>query len=218
MPLPEASVVLELPAFWRQLWRTPQDWRNRRLWVLDLELTGLDPRRDTIISAGWVTIEQGEMRLSEASHCIFRNPDRTPLNDENVCIHRITEQQQVTGLDLGAWWLTQLLEHQNDLWVMHHAVLDCAFLKNLCRRMGMSWPNPYVLDTLRFEQKRMPATLPGGYDYLNLNACRARYGLPAYRAHHALSDALATAELCLAQIYSRMGEEVTDKALNRAFT
>ncbi|MDZ7811219.1 MAG: hypothetical protein U5L11_15760 [Arhodomonas sp.] len=35
---------------------------------------------------------------------------------------------------------------------------------------------------------------------IRLNDSRARYGLPPYHAHHALVDALATAELFQAQI------------------
>ena len=35
---------------------------------------------------------------------------------------------------------------------------------------------------------------------IRLNASRQRYGLPAYQGHHALVDALATAELLQAQI------------------
>ena len=35
---------------------------------------------------------------------------------------------------------------------------------------------------------------------IRLNASRERYGLPVYQGHHALVDALATAELLQAQI------------------
>ena len=35
---------------------------------------------------------------------------------------------------------------------------------------------------------------------MRLADARRRYGLPAYRAHHALTDALATAELLQAQV------------------
>ena len=39
-----------------------------------------------------------------------------------------------------------------------------------------------------------------GTDAYRLGAARQRYGLPEYRAHDALTDALAAAELFLAQI------------------
>ena len=35
---------------------------------------------------------------------------------------------------------------------------------------------------------------------IRLHTSRARYGLPAYQGHHALVDALATAELLQAQV------------------
>ena len=43
---------------------------------------------------------------------------------------------------------------------------------------------------------------------LTLAACRARYHLPDYRAHNALGDALATAELLLAHLASGAGPRV----------
>jgi DNA polymerase-3 subunit epsilon len=38
---------------------------------------------------------------------------------------------------------------------------------------------------------------------IRLAASRARYGLPRYRLHHALTDALASAELLQAQVADR---------------
>ncbi|MCP1328190.1 3'-5' exonuclease, partial [Halomonas sp. 707D4] len=35
---------------------------------------------------------------------------------------------------------------------------------------------------------------------IRLDASRQRYGLPSYQGHHALTDALATAELFQAQV------------------
>ena len=48
---------------------------------------------------------------------------------------------------------------------------------------------------------------------IRLNASRERYGLPVYQGHHALIDALATAELLQAQIANRYSPETPLKAL-----
>ena len=58
-----------------------------------------------------------------------------------------------------------------------------------------------VADTMAIEHrqlKRRDTAIRAGD--LRLQACRARHNLPAYPAHNALSDALATAELLLAQL------------------
>ena len=85
--------------------------------------------------------------------------------------------------------------------LVHHASLELRFLQRLCR----SWYDTplivHVVDTQvlarrRFERHNRPYRAA----HLRLANLRAAYGLPRYRAHHALSDALATAELFLAML------------------
>ena len=47
---------------------------------------------------------------------------------------------------------------------------------------------------------------------LRLDACRQRYGLPRYKAHHALTDALSSAELLQAQIAYHMDPDANISA------
>ncbi|WP_157954359.1 3'-5' exonuclease [Saccharospirillum mangrovi] len=193
-------------------------WSERRFWVLDLELTGLDSSEGHILSAGWVAIEGGEIQLSQAGHCLFR---QSALMGDDVLdsahLHHITDQQREDGVELSGWLAQAIDEHADDLWVFHHAPLDSAFLQESCRRFQLKWPKPQTLDTMAFEHRRLPRDVPPGYRDLTLNACRRRYGLPVYRAHHALSDALGTAELLLAQIRSRVGPQASQRDLLRAY-
>ena len=193
-------------------------WHERRFWVLDLELTGLEPDAGHILSAGWVAIEGGEIRLDQAGHCLFR---QSALMGDDVLdsahVHRITDQQREAGEDLKDWLQQALAEHADDFWVFHHAPLDTGFLKENCRRFNLKWPKLQTLDTLAFERKRLPRELTPNYRDLTLTACRKRYGLPVYRQHHAFSDALGTAELLLAQIRSRLGDGATVKDVVRAY-
>lgn len=204
-------------SFWRRKTEA-RLWLDCRLWVVDLELSSLDARTGHILSAGWVAIEGGQIRLGTAGHCLFR---QSALMGDDVAqsahLHHITDQQREQGRSLETWLAEQLPQHGADIWVFHHAPLDTAFLKTNCERFGVEWPSPAVLDTLSFEKKRLPREIPGSYRDLNLTACRRRYGLPPYRSHHALSDALATAELCLAQIRRRLGGEPTNRDLIKAF-
>lgn len=193
-------------------------WHELRFWVLDLELTGLDPAEDHILSAGWVGIEGGEIRLNQAGYCLFQ---QSAIMGDDVIgsahLHHITDQQRESGQPLSTWLSQIVAEHANDIWVFHHVPLDSGFLKEQCRRFQLSWPKPRMLDTLAFEHKRLPPGVPPGYRDLTLTACRRRYGLPVYRQHHAFSDALGTAELLLAQIRSRLGKDATQKDLLRAY-
>ncbi|QIK74585.1 hypothetical protein [Nocardioides piscis] len=57
-----------------------------------------------------------------------------------------------------------------------------------------------VVDTLAL-QHRLVADVHGEVNgSLRLDAARKRFGLPRYSAHHALTDAIAAAELLLAQV------------------
>lgn len=84
--------------------------------------------------------------------------------------------------------------------IAHHATIEQRFLGNACKRIfggGLLVP---IVDTqtvsLRTFQRRQS---PYKGSDLRLHALGDRYNLPRYGAHNALSDALAAAELFLAQ-------------------
>ena len=83
----------------------------------------------------------------------------------------------------------------------HHARIETTFLSVACgRTWGADLPCPAV-DTLELERRlTTSAWQPDPREgTLRLSQARRRHGLPTYRAHHALGDALACAELYLAQ-------------------
>jgi DNA polymerase-3 subunit epsilon len=171
------------------------------LLVIDMEMTGLNPKEDTIVSAGSVMIQQGRIKLATAEHHYFLP---TTLMGADVGtsakIHMITDTQRETQGESLAVWLAHITGRlKADAWVFHHAAIDMAFLKTYSERLGITLPKVTVLDTLVIEKEKRADDILDSHAQLNLNACRARYGLPTYRQHHAFSDALATAELYLAQ-------------------
>ena len=88
----------------------------------------------------------------------------------------------------------------------HHARVEMGFLSAACRRLyGCPFLAP-VVDTLGLERRwlvqRGHVVHTGG---LRLGTLRNYYHLPRYPAHNALSDALAAAELFLAQVEHRSG-------------
>src|SRR5690554_3545863 len=94
--------------------------------------------------------------------------------------------------------------------VCHHIQLDWRFLKRAAREYGVKLEPIALFDTLAFEAarlKRQQHHIERGS--LTLNACRKRYGLPEYNAHHAFSDAVGCGELMLAQGYKYAGNAAT---------
>lgn len=172
-------------------------WTAQRYVVIDLELTGLNPQQDEIVSIAWVVIEQQRIKVSQSGHVL--NSEVSQLAQSPI-FHGITEEHianQGKPLESALAQLQQVCE--SSVVVFHNSLLDLRFLQQACKSQGERFRYP-VLDTLKIEQRRL---LRQGYeianDALTLGACLERYGIAHSSAHNALDDALATAQLLLAQ-------------------
>jgi len=183
------------------------------LLALDVETTGLNPATDGIVSIGLVPMSLERIRASQARHWLLK--PRVPLADEAVTIHGITHQRlrQAPDLDEVLGDLLDLMAGQ--VMVVHCRDIERQFLDQALRRRigeGIEFP---VIDTMELEARLHRQPPPPWWRRLGraapprlsirLAASRARYGLPHYRLHHALSDALASAELLQAQVMHHHG-------------
>jgi len=86
--------------------------------------------------------------------------------------------------------------------LLHHASFDLGFLEKAFRKSGRSWPRPPVVDTKdlvsKFEERQRRLVPYSLQLTRSLSELVEYFNLPPYTAHHALADALATAELFLA--------------------
>ncbi|WED20571.1 3'-5' exonuclease [Vibrio sp. JC009] len=177
-----------------------------RFVALDFETTGLDPDKDDIISIGLVPFTLNRIYLNQAKHWIV-SPSQ-PLEEESVIIHGITHSDIVDAPDLTRI-LEQVLESlAGHVVVAHFRKIERNFLdKALKERIGEGMLFP-IVDTMEVEAEIQKKRTQGIVNRLKgtrplsvrLAKSRARYGLPVYSAHHALTDAIATAELLQAQI------------------
>jgi DNA polymerase-3 subunit epsilon len=173
------------------------------LMAIDLEMTGLDPIHDQVISIGLVPIINGVIPLEKAQHMMISISGSV---GHSATVHGIVDNQLHMALTLAEaidWFLSQTKGY---ILVAHHAPLDIQFIQQqLIRCFGQSIPLVFI-DTLAIEKKRclmQQSVLKEGS--LRLNASRERYRLPVYSAHNALIDALSCAELLLAQV-AAMGD------------
>lgn len=172
--------------------------------AVDLETTGLNPDRDSIVSIGMITMDIERISCRDARHWIFK-PDRA-LTGSSVPIHEITHSvvQRSPGLETRFGDILAALAGK--VVVVHFAPIERRFLAEAARRIygyPLSFP---IIDTMDLEKRHYRTGLRWLFpkaDSLRLDACRARLHLPRYKAHHALTDALATAELLLAQVAHR---------------
>jgi DNA polymerase-3 subunit epsilon len=175
--------------------RTP--WRAARFCVVDLELSGLDPKTDEIISFGAVPVDAG---LAGAGRSIYglARPTRS-LPETSVVVHgiRTIDLQEAPPLDEA---IVPLLEAMaGRVLVAHAAEVERAFLKVALRRQGLRLRGP-VLDTNVLGRLLLAERGESPPRFLPLRQLAAELRLPAHRQHHALSDALTTAQVFLAVV------------------
>ena len=182
--------------------RTDQDWRAADYLAIDLETTGLDVDRDLILSVGYVVMHGNRIDLASARHRVVRIDRRIP--EASAVIHQITDDQSARGLELADVLEELLGVLAGKVMIAHHATIECGFLGNACRRLWRTGLPVRVVDTQvvahRTFERRQTAFKASD---LRLHSLGERYNLPRYSAHNALSDALAAAELFLAQAAHR---------------
>jgi DNA polymerase-3 subunit epsilon len=166
--------------------------------ALDLETSGLDPRKDEIVSMGWVLVDGGRISLSSA-RCVLVKP-RSELPSSSVVIHGIGDDQAATGLPIREALSSVLEALSGRVLLGHHIAMDAAFVSAACRGVGwgrLSVPCVDTLSLLERDARRRQAPIVAGA--LSLSGARAARGLPRYPAHNALWDAIGAAELWLSQ-------------------
>lgn len=168
--------------------------------VVDTELTGLDEKKDSIISIGVVKMTGTKISLGDYFYRVL-DPSVCP-NRDSVVIHGITPQEIsiCPPLDLILPEFVDFIK--NRIIVGHCISIDLAFInKEMQRLYGFNLQNPSV-DTIHLywwlKKKK------SGYDaYVqesvqvesNLFDIAKEYEIPISEAHSAIGDAFITAQL-----------------------
>ena len=229
---PEAVAALDWPARFAALAEAAQEPRLRAFYAagavagdtplaevpmvaIDVETTGLDPARDEIVSIGLLPMTLERIASSASRYWVVR--PHAELRPESVTIHAITHAQIEAAPDFGAIVGELLAALAGRVVVVHCREIERRFLDvALKARLGEGIEFP-VIDTMELEARLHRRPPPGLLARLfgrkpapisiRLADSRARYRLPRYRAHHALTDALATAELLQAQVAHRFAPD-----------
>lgn len=174
--------------------------------ALDFETTGLDPHKDAIISIGMVPFKLWTVRPAAGRYWVV-NPARS-LTEESISFHRITHSEVESAPTLDAVLDEVLAALAGHLVVVHYLNIERPFLDQAVRKLRGEQCLLPLVDTMAIEarwyrqsrRQRLKQWFGAKPASIRLADSRERYGLPAYSAHHAKVDALATAELLLAQI------------------
>ena len=197
MPLPRFRRV---DSVWTRSYREselpPLDtrWRRADYAVVDLETTGLDPRRDEIISFAAVPINAGRIAIGRVSTVTIR-PERMP-RAESIRIHGLRPGELADARPLDEAIDVIVASLAGRFLVAHGAFVERGFLNRALRLARLQVSEP-VLDTSAIA-KRVLAGANADQRGVQLGAAAEALGLPVHRPHSADGDALTTAQLFLA--------------------
>ncbi len=164
--------------------------------VVDLETTGLDLRRDEIVSYGAVVVRQGRILARTSVYGLVR-PEGT-MTASAVAVHglRPADLRHAPPLADCVRVLAGLLE--GHVLVAHAAWVESAFLGRAFRDHGMRLDGP-VIDTAALAREAQ--VVPDGAEAEPaLEELARALHLPVHETHHALGDALTTAGVMLALV------------------
>jgi DNA polymerase III subunit epsilon len=170
-------------------------WREAAFVVADLELTGLDPRRDEIISFAAVPVDAGRIVAGNVRAGVVR-PERMP-SAETVRIHGLRPADLAEAPPL-AEVLEPILETLTGrVLVAHPAWVEREFLSVVLRTAGVRLKVPVICTATlaaRVVADRSDARETG----IPLSEAAQALGLPVHAPHTAEGDALTTAQLFIA--------------------
>lgn len=182
--------------------------------ALDLETTGLDAEKDQILSIGFITLTHNRIFCHYARNWIIC-PDEC-VDTPQTEIHGITHSCLESCPGFGDTLAHLLRAMAGRVVIAHYSRIEREFLSQATLNTvgeGLEFP---VIDTMALESEKHPVYRPNALQRwmgdknspsLRMSHARERYGLPRYRPHHALTDALSTAELFLAQMADRFSPD-----------
>jgi len=157
--------------------------------VIDCETSGLDPKRDRLLSVGALKVHQGRIELGRTFSSRVRAPMPSPR--ANILIHGIGGDAQLDA-PLPEDVLPGLAGFAGeDIAVAYHAWFDREVLRRAMAPLGLRAPRRW-LDLEPLARDLFPRRRAKSFDHW-LDAL----GIEHAGRHDALLDALAAAEMLL---------------------
>ena len=165
---------------------------EQRVVVLDLETSGLDTRRDIVLSIGAVVIENGGIDMRNQFECTLHRPNQ-PIS-ESVLIHGIAPSELEAGSD-PTEALLDFMEFVGDSPILaFHSGFDQRMLSRALKAsLGYKLRHPFM-DVAELAPMLCPNNAPKDN---RLDDWTQHFKLQVLQRHHASADALVTAEIAL---------------------
>jgi DNA polymerase-3 subunit epsilon len=169
-------------------------WREANWCVVDLELTGLDPRRDEIIAIGAAPVDQGRVVLGECFYTLVHSSRRSEHGA--VLVHKLRVADLISAPPPEEAIERLIAALIGRVPVFHTAAVERAFLGRAFSRHRVRLPAAADTEVLgRWWLGERDGVAPAG---LALSTLSRLLGQQSETPHHALGDALTTAGAFLA--------------------
>ena len=169
-------------------------WREARWCALDLEMTGLDPRREEIIAIGAVPIDEGRIVLGGGLYTLVRTTRRSQHGAVLVHKLRVPDLADAPPLEEALDRMLEMLAGRVP--VFHTAAIERGFLERKFAGRHVRLPEAADTEALgRAWLRHRDGSAPEG---ISLGRLARVLGQPAETPHHALGDALTTAKAFIA--------------------
>ena len=176
----------------KQTWNDDTPSAVVRFVVLDTETTGLDPRRDKIISIGALAVIDGQMRLDDSFEVLLK----VSYNNSSVTVHGITHDEAVDGMEEPEALLLFLDYLRDGVIVGHHIGHDIEVLNVACEKQFDLTLKNRSLDTmdltLHLDDDGAFPNRPKDAGF-SLDALCELFGVAPHDRHTAGGDAFLTA-------------------------
>ena len=156
----------------------------------DCETTGLNPKKDEIISIGAIVIKNNKILCSKKFERFAKT--KQPLSAENIKIHHIRECDIENALSIDVVVEEFLHFIGNRPLVGYYLEFDCAMINKYIKPIiGITLPNKqYEVSEIYFDQAIKNNA--GANIDLRFNTIMERLELPRLGKHDAINDAIMT--------------------------
>lgn len=166
--------------------------------VIDTELTGLDPKHDSIVSIGIIKMSGMRINLGESFYKLLK--PQIALTPDSISVHEITPSEVEKKPEIASV-IPELIKFcEGCILVGHFIRLDLLFLNREIKRFSeQSLDNP-AIDTYRIYDwiRRHNGDFSGQYksnEPSDLFFLARKYKIQVTGAHNAIMDAFITAQL-----------------------
>ncbi len=186
---------------------------HTRFVVFDTETTGLNPKKDRLLSIGTVTVINFNIDVADQLECYIKQDH---FNAKTVEIHGILKGGSIAKVEEEIA-LKQFLKHiEGAILVAHHVNFDVAMINEALKRLGLPKLKNKTIDTGTLYKKTKYLKTETHYSLDDL--CN-KFNITMHDRHTASGDAYLTAILFLklSALLKEKNKGLTLKDLLRRF-